>query len=164
MVSTSSLKNLQKTKKCSFQMLPTFTFELKIALKPFYEKVLMYKFWFKKILTLCFTFPENGFKFVTQKLIKNWKMHISNAQNIRLLAQVSSKTIIEDTFYKQILIEIVLNALPHLPRKWFQLRHSKICKKLKNAFFQTQISFVFELKVAPKPFSKKVLTSKFWFN
>ena len=95
----------------------------------------MYKFWFKKILTLCFTFPENGFKFLTQKLIKNWKMHISNAQNIRFLAQVSSETNLEDTFYKQILIEIVLNAFPHFPRRRFQLGQSKISKKLKNVFF-----------------------------
>ena len=91
-------------------------------------------------------------------------MHISNAQNIRFLAQVSSKTIIEDTFYKQILIELVLNALPHLPRKWSQLRHSNICKKLKNAFFQTPRPFIFELNVAPKPFSKKVLMPKFPFK
>ena len=29
-----------------------------------------------------------------------------------------------------------MNALPHFPRKWFQLSYSKICKNLKNALFK----------------------------
>ena len=39
-VSTSSLKNLQKTKKCSFQMLRTLAFELKVASKQISKKLL----------------------------------------------------------------------------------------------------------------------------
>ena len=37
-VSTSSIKNLQKTEKCPFQTLRPFVFELKVASKPFSKK------------------------------------------------------------------------------------------------------------------------------
>ena len=30
-----------------------------------------------------------------------------------------------------------MNSLLHFPRNWFQLHHSKICKKLKNALFKS---------------------------
>ena len=39
MVSTSSLKNLQKTERCSFQRLSKFVFQLKVASKPFFRKL-----------------------------------------------------------------------------------------------------------------------------
>ena len=93
MISISSLKNLQKTGKCSFQMLTKFAFELKVARKPFSKKVPMTKFWFKYFRTLSLTFPENGFKFVTQKFAKIWKIPLSNTQNIRFWAHGSSKAI-----------------------------------------------------------------------
>ena len=85
-VSTSSLKYLQKTGKCSFQTPTIFVFGIKVAPKPLSKKVLMPKFWFKKILTLCLTFPENGFNLITQKFEEKWKMLFSNAQNIRFWA------------------------------------------------------------------------------
>ena len=93
MVSTSLLKNVQKTEKCSFQRVRTFIFELKVASRPFSKKVIMAKFWFEYILTLCLSFPENGFNFVNQKSAKNWKMLFSNTQNIRFWAQGSFETI-----------------------------------------------------------------------
>ena len=119
------------------------------------------------------------------------------------------------------MIEIALNAFLDFSRKGFQIRHSKISKKLRNALFkrlqhwllrsryekhflwyflrpnfhssslerfpslcqevislwslknlskserrsfQADKTFVLELKVPPKPFSKKLLFSKFWFK
>ena len=47
MVLNLSLKNLQKTEKRSFKTLTAFVFQLKIAPKPFFEKVLMPEFWLK---------------------------------------------------------------------------------------------------------------------
>ena len=93
MVSTLSLKNLQRFEKCTLQRLRTFVFELQVASKPFSKKLPMAKFWFKAFWMLCLTFPENGFNFVTQKFVKNWKMPFSNAHNIRFWAQGFSKTI-----------------------------------------------------------------------
>ena len=72
-VSTSLLKNLQKTEKCSFQTRRTFAFELKVVSKPFSKKRPMTKFWFKYFWTLCIIFPENGFNFITQKFAKKLK-------------------------------------------------------------------------------------------
>ena len=92
-VSTSSLKTSQKTEKCPFQTLRTFTFELKVASKPFSKKLPITKFWFKQFLMFCLTFSENGFNLVTQKFVKNRKMLFSNAQNIRFWVQGSFKTI-----------------------------------------------------------------------
>ena len=69
------------------------------------KKSPMIKFWFKQFLMFCLTFPENGFKLVTQKLLKTEKYH-----------------------------------------------------------FQTLRTFVFELRLASKPFSKKVPKTKFWFK
>ena len=45
--STMTLKCLEKTEKCFVQMLRTFVFELKVALKPFSSKFPMTKFWSK---------------------------------------------------------------------------------------------------------------------
>ena len=70
MVSTSSLKNLQKTRKCPFQTLTKLAFEAKIRSKSFSNKLPTPKFGFKQSWTFCFTFPENGFHFVTQQFAK----------------------------------------------------------------------------------------------
>ena len=56
------------------------------------------------------------------------------------------------------------NTFPHFPWKWSQFRHSKTCKKLKNALFKCSQYFFFELMVAPKPFSEKVPMPKSWFK
>ena len=68
--STSSLKRLQKIKTCQVQMFRIFVFDLKIASKPFCRKLHMTKYWFKRFLTFCLVFPENGFNFFTQKVTK----------------------------------------------------------------------------------------------
>ena len=94
MVSTLSLKNLQKTENFPFQMLRIFVFQLKAASKLFSKKLPKANFEFKWSWRHCLAFPENGFNFVTQKFAKNWKMPFSNAQNIRFWAQGSFKTIL----------------------------------------------------------------------
>ena len=92
MVSTSSLKNLQKHWN-SFETLRTFVLELKLASKPFSNKLPMTKFWLKYFWTLYHISPENGFNFVGQEFAKIWKMPFSKAQNISTWAQGSFKTI-----------------------------------------------------------------------
>ena len=71
MVSPSSPKTLEKTEKGPFQTLTTFLFELKVASKPFSEKVLLIKVPFKQFKTLRLIFPENSFNFVTQNVAKS---------------------------------------------------------------------------------------------
>ena len=93
MVSTSSLKNLQKTEKCTFQKLRTIAFEVKVASKPFSKKFTMAKIWFKKYSTLSLTFPEIVSTSSLKILQKTWKMLFSNVQNIRFWTQGSTKTI-----------------------------------------------------------------------
>ena len=61
-------------------------------------------------------------------------------------------------------MEKVFAALPHFPRKRFQLRHSKIWKKTEKYPFQTLRAFVFKLKLASRPFSKKLPMAEFWFK
>ena len=63
----------KKTEKCPFQTLRTFVFALKVASKPFSKKLHMTTFLFKLFWTLCLTFPENAFEFVTQKFAKKLK-------------------------------------------------------------------------------------------
>ena len=112
MVSTSLLKNLQKTEKRSFQTLKTFLFELEktflfeleVAPKSFSKKLPTTKFRFKTFWMLCLTYPENSFNSATQKLAKNWKMLYWNAHNIHFWAQRSFKTIFQEDSYDQILI------------------------------------------------------------
>ena len=48
-------------------------------------------------------------------------------------------------------MKVFSRALPRFPRKRFQLRHSKTCKKLKNAIFKHFRTFGFGLKVVSKP-------------
>ena len=73
MGSTSSLKNLQKSRKCTLR---TFVFDIKVASKPFFKKLSMTRFGFKQFLMFCLTFPENGCNFVNQKIAKNLKSAI----------------------------------------------------------------------------------------
>ena len=71
-VSTSSLKNLQKTAKCTFQKLRTCGF-YRVASKPFSEMLTMTNFGFKDFWTLCLALTVSGFNFVPQKFTKKVK-------------------------------------------------------------------------------------------
>ena len=123
------------------------------------------KFWFKKFLTLHVVFPKNDFNFVTQNFAKKWKMFrtfvfdlkvtlrefrrnfftqnfakrwkilFPNSQNIRFSHQGSFKTKLQEASCEKISISKVFHTSPCFPKKRFQLRHSKLYEKLKNAIF-----------------------------
>ena len=143
MVSTLSIKNLQKPKKniCYFQTPTIFVLELKESWKPFSNKVPMTKFSFTQFLMFCITFPENGFNFVAQKLQKNWKFPFSNVQNIHFLSQGHFKTVSQKSCHDQLWIYMVRKALSCFFRKWFQLSHSKFAKIWKIPFPNAQNIF-----------------------
>ena len=131
-------KSCKKTEKWPFQMLRTFVFELKEASKPFSKKFPMTKFWFKNISMLCFTFTQNSFNFVAQKLAKHWKMSFTNTQNIQVLPGCF-KTIFWNAYHDQLWIQRLLNALPCIHSKRFQFHGSKMCKKLKFSLFKGSV-------------------------
>ena len=124
----------------------------------------MTKFWFKWSWTLCLTFLENGSNLVNQKIEKNWNMSFSNTQNICFWAQCCFKNISLEGSFLQILIWIDLNTLLPFPEKQFQLRHSKICKKLKNELFKhSQYSF-FGSRLLQNDLLRRVLCPNFDLN
>ena len=76
--------------------------------------------------------------------------------------QFSKKLLITSFGFKQF-----FNASHYILRKWFQLCHSKICKKLKNTLFnpfQSLSTFRFYLRVASKPFSEMFTMINFGFK
>ena len=95
-------------------------------------------------------FPNKWFQFLQWKICKKKQQNMlfSSAHNTRFWGQGTFKTIFWEASYDQILIEKVLNVLPHFSRKWFQLCHSKICKKLNSALFKRlQHSFLISRKL-----------------
>ena len=74
-------------------------------------------------------------------------------QNIRSSSQGSFRTVFQNASYDQLWVQIVLTALPPFPKKRFQLRHSKICKKVKNVILNAQ-NIPCGLKVPLKLFPK----------
>ena len=55
-------------------------------------------------------------------------------------------------------------ALPHFYRKWFQLRHSKICKKLKNTLFKRSQHSLLNLRLLQNYFLGMLLCPNFELN
>ena len=74
-ISISSLKTLQKTEKCPFQILTTFVFELKVASKPFSTKFFMTK----SDLNSFPHFVSLSLKLVSTSSIKNLQKTKKNA-------------------------------------------------------------------------------------
>ena len=112
---------------------------------------------------LSFTFPEKGFKFVTQKSAKNWEMLFSNVCNIDFWGQVMNN-IFYDTSFDQIFIQVLFNAFPHFARKWFHFGHWKICQNLKDeAFKQTKHSF-WSLRYLQNHFLRNFVWANFDLN
>ena len=95
-------QTLQKTEKCPFQTLRTFVFKLKVASKPFPEKLLLTKFRLKKFWTLCPIFPENSFNYAAQKFQRLISMTLSKVHNIRFWPEGSWKTVFWNTYYEQL--------------------------------------------------------------
>ena len=138
MVSTSSLKNLQKTEKCPFQTLRILIFKLKAASKPFYKKLPITKFW-----TLCLNSPQNGFNFANQKLQKTEDLPFQTLGTFVFELTVASKSFSKKLPMTKFWLRKFLIFFLTFLRKRFQLRHSKICKKLKNALFKrSEYSFL----------------------
>ena len=64
-VSTSSIKNLQKTKECHFEPLKTFAFDLKVASKLFSKMFSMSDFEFTQFCMYALPcFPQKHFELV----------------------------------------------------------------------------------------------------
>ena len=82
MVSTSSLKNLEKTERFYLYSFRTFVIDFEVTAKPFSRMLPLSKTWFEQSLTLCLTFSENAFSFVTQKFAKKCKVLFQKTQNI----------------------------------------------------------------------------------
>ena len=57
-----------------------------------------------------------------------------------------------------------MNALPHFPRKLFQLRQSEICKKLKNAIFKRTQYWLLSSRKLQNHFLRKFLRPNFDLN
>ena len=82
MVSTSSLKKLQKTEKCPFQTHIILVWSFR-KLENHYQT----KIWFKKLWTLCLTFPGNGFNLVNLfkyigKIIENADVYVGKSVTV----------------------------------------------------------------------------------
>ena len=128
----------------------------------------MTKLWSKLFWMFCLTFPENGFKFVTQKTCKKLKKY--SFQTLRTFAfelKVTSKP-----FSKNILRSFLwpnfdlssFERLASLSQKIVSTSSLKNLQKIEKCSFHTLRTFVFELEVTSKPFSKKITITKFWFN
>ena len=81
---------------------------------------------------LYFSFLENSFNFITQKLAKNYqKYHFSRLRQLIFDLKESSKS-----FYKMLPITNFQNASPRFARKRLQFHHSKIRIKVKTTIFK----------------------------
>ena len=152
-ISFSSLKNLQKSEKLPFQMLKTFFSQLKIASKPFSKKLIMTKFWFKHFLMSCVTFQESGINFVTRKFQKT-EIFFQILRTFVFDLKVASEHFLI-SFLCQTLNSNNLEGSVLLSQKTVSISSHKNLQKTEKYSFQTLRTFVFELKVASKPFSKK---------
>ena len=108
---------------------------------------------------LCITFPGNGFNFITEKFTKNWKMSYKRSEHSFL-----SSKYFENQFLK-ILVSPTLNSNDlggsvFLSQKMISTSSLKNSQKLKNVL-ETLRTFICDLKVASKPFSTKLLLTKF---
>ena len=155
MVSTASIKNLQKTKKYYFQTPTILVLELKEASRPFSKKHLLAKFWFKISLSR---------KMVSTSSLKNCKklkISLSKCSKHSFLMP----RLLQNHFSKSFLwSSLNLNDLEgsvSLSQKTVSTLSIKNLQKPGKCSFQTLRTFVFELKVASKSFSKKLLMTKF---
>ena len=57
-----------------------------------------------------------------------------------------------------------MNVLPHFPWKWFQLRHSNICKKLKNTLFKRLQHSFLSSRLLQNHFLRRFLCPNFDLN
>ena len=160
-VLTSSFKNLQKTEKYTFQTLRTFIFEFQIAWESLSKRLPMINFWFKYFSTLCLTFPENGFEFVTQKFGNHCPFQTPRRFVYEL--KVSSNQFLR-CFLWSIFDLASFECFASLSQKTVWTSALKSFETTQKCSFQTPGTFVFELKVVWKPFSMKLCIINFRFK
>ena len=142
-----------KTEKCYFQRLRTFVFYFKVAWKPFFKMFLKNNLWSKWPLRLYLAFPK--------KVVSTWSLR-SLVFGLNIARKQFSKKLLMTNFgFKQF-----FNASRYILRKWFQLCHSKIYKKLKNTLSKVSAhsSFTSCVFLALKPFSEILTMINFGFK
>ena len=155
MVSILSLKNSWNIKKWSFHTLRMFVFELMVASIPFSKQLPLTTFWFNWSWTLCLTFPVDGFNFRIQKLAKNWKMTIQVLRTFVFELKVASKSFYKNIPRAQFWFKWLRTFCLNFPENVLT-SSLKNFKKTQKSSFLTHGIFAFELKVASKPFSKRI--------
>ena len=158
MVSTSSTKNLQKAKTCYFQTPTIFVLELKEASNHFLRKFL----WPNFNLNSFWCFASLSQKMVSTSSLKNCKkLKISFSKCSEHSFYLSR--LLQNHFLKSLLWPTlnlnVLEGTVSLSQKTVSTSSLKNFQKLKRLR-----TFVFELKIASKPFSYKLPMIKFWLK
>ena len=108
-------------------------------------------------------FSSKGYQIRQNKFAKNWKMLFSKAQYIRVGAQCRFKTIFLETPTTKFWFKQSWTLCLTFPGYGFNFVTQKFPKNWKMPFSNTR-NILFEPKVASKPFSKKLTTSKLWFK
>ena len=108
---------------------------------------------------LCLAFPGNGFNFVTQKLQTNWKFFLSKCSEHSFLISKSFQN-----HFLQSLLWPIMNLNGVEGSLSLSQKMVSTLQKTEKYLFQTLGRNVFELKIASKPFSKKLPLTKFCFK
>ena len=146
MVSTSLLKDLQKTEKWPFQTLTTFVFELKVASKPFSNKLPMTKFRFKTFER----FALLSRKIVSTASLKNLqKTEKCSFQTLRTLHSFLSSRLLQNHFLRRFLWPNFdldsFESFVSLYQKTVSTLLLKNLQKIKKWHFQMFTTFAFDL-------------------
>ena len=163
MLSTSSIKNLQKTEKCFFQTLITLLFGLQVAQNDFLISLL----WPKSDLNSPERFASLSQKIISTLSLKNLQKLENGFFKGSEHSFLSSRLLKKHFLRRFLWSNFDLNKLQHFAsfsQKRVSTSSLKYLQKTCKSFFHTLRIFVFELKVSPKPFSKKVPMTKFWFK
>ena len=108
---------------------------------------------------LSFAFPENCFKPVTQKFSRNWKTPFSNAHNIKVdpirFSKMLPITNFGFTHFSIFCLPLSMVSISSI---------KKFEKKKEKCHFGMLKTFVFDLEVASKPFSKMPAITNLDFN
>ena len=139
---------MQRTGKCSLQMLRTCVFVLKVAWKPFSKKFRITKFWFRYFWTRCLSFPENAL--------------FERSEHIFLSSRFSkpfSRSFLWPYFYLN-----SFGSFASLSQKMVSTLSLKNFQKCEKRSFPNVRTFVFELKIAWKYFYENLAITKYWFK
>ena len=122
----------KKPENFSFQMLKTFVFDFNVTSKSFSKMLPATRFWFKQFWAFCLMFREDG---CNSKIFKSWKMLFSNAPNIRFHLKVAWKPFSKILLMNDLWFKWSLRLCLTLPKKEFQLGHSKNFRQSEKYFF-----------------------------